>query len=48
LDETRSSSPLDLGPYALGPLITDDLAIFLASSWEMPSLRVIPIRYYLA
>ena len=43
MDETRSSSPWIWAFTPLGPSSRISLLIFLASSEEMPSLRVIPI-----
>src|SRR6202000_2483578 len=47
LDETRSSSPCAWACTPLGPSSRMILPSFLASSWEMPSLRLMASRYSL-
>src|SRR6201995_5612583 len=47
LDETRSSSPCTWAFTPLGPSSRMILPSFLASSWLMPSLRLIASRYSL-
>src|ERR1700729_466860 len=47
LADTRSSSPWTWARIPFGPSSRMILAIFLASSWEMPSLRLTLSRYSL-
>ena len=46
-DETRSSSPWTWARTPLGPSSLMILETFFAFSWEMPSFRVIAMRYSL-